>query len=51
MTITPFLSYKILPSQTMIRENIRPGHVSTQFCIFTSIVSLILYSYLGKRGY
>jgi hypothetical protein len=33
--VVPFLTYKVLPSQTIIKENIRLDHVC--FCIFHSL--------------
>ncbi len=39
MTVIPFLTYKILPSQNIIRENIRPDHVCfTFYIVYLSLV-------------
>ena len=36
MTILPFLTYKILPSQTILSENIRLDHVRTLILVLVT---------------
>ena len=49
MAIVPFLSYKILPSQTIIKEHLRPDHVSAQKIFETT--KIMQMTHLDQRRY
>lgn len=44
MSVLPFLSYKNLPSQIIIKENIRPDHVHFSLCQNFSINDLFFFA-------
>ncbi|CAF2086107.1 unnamed protein product [Rotaria magnacalcarata] len=48
MTVVPFLTYKILPSRTIIRENIRVDHVKEDFDTLIHVLTPILF--ITKTG-
>ncbi|CAF1331932.1 unnamed protein product, partial [Rotaria sordida] len=48
MAVLPFLTYKILPSQTIIRENIRLGHVKEDIDALIHALTPILF--ITKSG-
>ncbi|CAM4859349.1 unnamed protein product [Rotaria socialis] len=48
MTVVPFLAYKILPSRTIVRENIRVDHVKEDFNTLIHVLTPILF--ITKTG-
>lgn len=51
MAIVPFLTYKILPSQTIVRENIRLGHVRNTFPFWESSATISTGTFVDQGRY